>query len=505
MQDTTKLAATDLTPTENPKHDLSQEKNAADTLCLDILKSFENGDFKAWNSKQKPYTGHIYNADNLFITGSVEDVQSITEVAGPYTNVVALNLMTGMDFVNTIEGWRLTCIDEMGTVIICLDNTEASFKKSLEILQELLKVGIKGITYNLCEEYKTPHEAAAADPAQFAHNIQQAQEKAKAARLPDDLDNFLKQIQTEAYKPHSTGIEFLDSLLSGGIINQTLTLLMAAPGTGKTTLAQQTAEAIAATGKPVVFLNLEMSSAQMLAKTISSRLAEKGKCTTDANGNPADYDALKILQGYTWTAKEKAEITTEIEDYRRSVFKNIQYNPEGINSDLDRIGEYLDKIGEDAKTAGTQAPVVILDYLHLVSNSRGLDAQELIKQAVTMLKHYAEGYNTAVICIVAVNRESMKKGQLSINSGRDSSNIEYTADYIVTLNYYDFDQGKRDPQKDSDLAALQQERYRRMILRLPKSRFGQPGRYVKVYYHAAANRFISSTSMIPDGAKYFDE
>lgn len=501
MTDTNTLA-----PAENIKADLSQEKNETDTIYLEAIKSRENGDFRPLQGTHKPYTGRTYNGNIAFITGSVEDAKSIEAKTDSFTGAIALDTFTGADMTlaTTLAEWNgPDAQDGTGTAIICLDNTDQGRKKAADLLQAVQDLRIKAITYNICGTYKTPTEAATADPEQFTQAVQDAQEKAKAAHLPDSLDNFLAQIQTDAYKPSTTGLDFLDELLTGGLIKQTLALLMAAPGTGKTTLAQQAAEAIAKNGTPVIFLNLEMSEQQMLAKAISSRLAQQGIYTLDSNGNPADYDTLKILQGYTWTATERAAITAELDAYRHSIYKRLRYNPNNIGSDLDRITEYLTKTGENAKAAGTQAPVVILDYLHLVTTGRGLDAQELIKQTTTALKDYAIKYDTTALAIVAVNRKSMTEGQLSINSGRDSSAIEYTADYIITLNYYDFDQGKKDPQKDSDLAALQKERYRRMILRLPKSRYGQPGRYSKIYYNAAANYFLSG-DFIPDGAKDFD-
>lgn len=486
-------------PAEAKNADLSEEKNKNDKLYLDAKKEPAEAATEAHRGKQKPYTGRLYNGNTVFITGSIKDARSIEDKTASDTGAVALDTfenMPGTLFADTLATWNgPDWQNGTGTVIICLDNTEQGRTRSAALKEAIQELHIKCITHNICGSYKTPAEAAAADAAQFAHAVHDAQEKAKTAHLPDSLDRFLLQIQTEAYKPNSTGINFLDDLLAGGLIKQTLTLIMAAPGTGKTTLCQQAAEAIAATGKPVVFLNLEMSREQMLAKSISSRLAQKGQ----------DITALKVLQGYTWTAAEKEAITAEIDAYRQTVHGYLKYNPDGIGSDLDKISDYLTATGEKARAAGTPAPAVILDYLHLVSSNRGLDAQELIKQTTTALKRYAMDFDTLAIAIVAVGREAMKKGQLTMSSGRDSSNLEFAADYIITLNYYDIDQGKADAEKDSDLSRLQLEKWRRMILRLPKSRYGQPGRTAKAYFNAAGNYFLSVGGFIPEDAQPFDD
>ena len=465
----------------NKTDDLRKESGTADILPLNGTKARETADFTAQTALYS--TGTALNSEILFITGSENDARSI-EKAG--AAAVAKYTGSETDFVNFISDWKAWQF-EQGAVVICLKDQD----KATALLHDINDLNIKGI---VCDLHAAPAELAAADFAQFTQQIHDAQKKAIAAHIPDDLDAFIKTIQTDAYKPNKTGIDFLDDLLSGGVIKQTLTLLMAAPGAGKTTLCQQTAEAIAATGKPVIFLNLEMSKEQMLAKSICRRLAEKGH----------DIDTLKVLQGYSWTKKERELITAEVDSYRQSIYKYLQYNPDGISSRLEAIRDYLTAKGEQAKADGTQAPAVILDYLHLVS-SDGLDAQELIKQTVTMLKEYAIKYDSFIIAIVAVNRESMKKGQLSINSARDSSTLEYTADYIITLNYYGIDNGTADPQKDSDLAELRNNKYWQMILRLPKARFGKPGKYAKVYFNAAGSYFLPIDGFIPDGAEPFDD
>ena len=472
--------------TEKNGH-LRQETGTADSLPLDGIKSRETAE----NSPAEPYTaGNMFINETVFITGSIQDADAIARTGAA---AIAADTAGPFDLINLLTEWN-TAELEQGTAVICLDNTDAGRQRSAELLREVQGLHIKCMACNICNTHRTPAEASEKDYTQFAQDIQAAQEKAKAARLPDALDAFLDQIQTEAYKPNTTGISFLDDLLTGGIIKQTLTLLMAAPGAGKTTLCQQTAEAIAATGKPVIFLNLEMSKEQMLAKAISSRLAQKGK----------NINTLKVLQGYNWTDEERDLITAEVNDYRQNVYKYLQYNPDGISSDLDKIRDYLTDTGEKTRAAGTPAPAVILDYLHLVSTTKGLDTAELIKQTVTMLKDYAIKYDTFVIAIIAVSREAMKKGQLTMTSGRDSSNLEFTADYIITLNYYDIDQGTASADSDSDLAKLQAEQYRRMILRLPKARYGRPGKTAKVYFNAAGNYFLSG-DFIPDGAKPFDD
>ena len=65
----------------------------------------------------------------------------------------------------------------------------------------------------------------------------------------------------------------------------------------------------------------------------------------------------------------------------------------------------------------------------------GEDNISIIKKAMQTFKTYANENNTLVFIIVANNRDSNRSGQSDINSGRDSSNIEYGADVHMGIEY----------------------------------------------------------------------
>jgi replicative DNA helicase len=333
------------------------------------------------------------------------------------------------------------------------------------------------------------------DKSEVIRMIENAAQAVKQEATKDDITAFLERVQGEQYRPIATGLQFFDELLDGGPIRQSLLLLMAAPGTGKTTIVQQVAEEMAERKQPAIYLNFEMSREQMIAKAVSRRLYENKR---------KEYAATDILQGYKWPAELRAAILQDVEKYRAQIYPYLRYNPDGISSDLDTLQDYLRRTGDRAKAAGEPAPAVIVDYLHLISSSRGLDTAELIKQAVTGLKQYAVDYGTFVIAIVATNRTSNTAGRITLESGRDTSNIEYTADYQISLNYYDIDQGTVKADDPAAIADLQAEPWRRMILRVLKNRFGQPGKTAKVYYGAKCNYFFPKRGFIPEGAKPFD-
>lgn len=373
-----------------------------------------------------------------------------------------------------------------------------TMKRAEELNNGLRALNLQSVIYNVAGTYHDANDALQHDRAAFEKGIAAAIRELHR----DDLTDFWDKITTDAYKPYRTGLNFFDNLLGGGIIQQSLLLLMAAPGTGKTTLAQQLAETMAAQRKPVIYFNFEMSREQMLAKAISAKYYHNGGTKT----------ALQILQGYNWTADDRAQIERVIDEYRAQQYPYIKYNPAGTSSELNDLLQYLTATGEAAKAKGEPAPAAVIDYLHLIKSRDGLDTAELIKQAVTGLKQYAVNYNTFVIGIVATNRASNKGGRLTMESGRDSSNLEYTADYQISLNYDAIDSGKVKPDDIDKIAELQQAERRAMILRVLKNRFSQPGKSSQILFDAAHNifygtcdDFIPAAFVLDNGAPAFDD
>lgn len=422
----------------------------------------------------------VYKNPVIFVVEGFFDALSILEVGAA---AVALNSTTAVKRLLAIlaENPAPAAVK----FICCLDNDDAGSRANSDLIQGLAAQGYFTLRADITGTAKDANDALKADRAAFKAMIDAAIKEASR----DALTDFFDAIQGENYKPFPTGIQFFDRVLTGGMIRQTLLLLLAAPATGKTTLMQQVAESLAIHGTPVIYLNLEMSREQMLGKAVSRLLS----------GTETPLTALEVMQGYKWTPEQKKAVTGAVERYRRDILPRITYNPDGIGSELSQIRDYLTATGERAKAAGQQAPVVVLDYLHLVSDRNGLDVQELIKQTVEALKRYAIQYNTLAVAITATNRDSMKDGKITINSGRDSSNTEYTADYMLGLNYEDIDAGKVKPSESDKIAELQQQKPRRMIIRCLKSRFGIAGRSEKVAYDAAHNIFYGDGDFMPVG------
>lgn len=426
-------------------------------------------------NEQALYSG----AEYVFVVEGAFDALSLLEIG---QQAIATNSANNASKLLEILKEKPTA----ATLVICKDNdTDPNTREKINKYAAELEQGLNGlnITFkeaNITGTYKDANEALQGDKEAFKSLVEASIKK------ETDIDRFLISVQSEAYKPAATGLKFFDDLMNGGIVNKTVTVVLAAPAAGKTTLCQQIAEAIAKQKRPVIYLNLEMAKDQMLAKSISAMMARKNNYKT----------ALDILQGYRWNSVEKEQITAIAREYEQNILPYLKYKDAAeTGSGVNSILSYLEKLGTLAEARGKQAPVIVLDYLHLVTNDTGknLETQELIKQIIVGLKSYAIKHNTFVIAISATNRTS-NNGKLTLDSARDSSNIDYTGDYAISLNYEEIDNGTK---ATSDIDELQQESPRRMILRVVKGRFIATGKSVKVYYNAAYNMFYANDDFVP--------
>ena len=329
-------------------------------------------------------------------------------------------------------------------------------------------------------------------PAQEAS--QEAPAAPQGARSAVELfDSFMAKIQTDVYRPIPTGMAVIDDLLRGGIPRQAVVLLLAAPAAGKTAIAQQMFETAAAHGTDVIFLNLEMSREQLLARSLSRMIHRDG-------GNiPADV----VMEGYAWTDAQRRFIEPAAARYRAEIAPHMDYNPDGCGADLDSIMDTLNRAGEAAKAAGKPAPAICLDYLHLVrvQEARG-DLQEMIKIIMARLKSWAIQYDSYVLAISATNRTANSNGKISLYSGRDSSNLEYGADIVLSLNYKEVHEQGLDANDPDVIAALEKkDGTRDMIIQVLKNRMkGNAGQKRYLSFHAASGTFTATTDQTPPAA-----
>ncbi len=264
------------------------------------------------------------------------------------------------------------------------------------------------------------------------------------------VDAFFGEIQSRRFEPIPTGIDQLDRALQGGLERRTLVTIASAPGAGKTAIAQYILENMASKGYPIAYVNLEMDRSQLLSRSIA-RISYDHRRETGQE----PVTALKVKRGYSWNPYERDVIEYCVSWYKRQIAPSFHYittNPADvghIDNTMSDILSKLERVTAEYNAKGKPSPIICIDYLQFIDydlwktedGQRKPDNAESIKQILNALKRFAMEHDTVVIVITANNRASNSEGKASMDSGRDTSNIEYSGDVMLSLVYTAVEEG----------------------------------------------------------------
>lgn len=224
-----------------------------------------------------------------------------------------------------------------------------------------------------------------------------------------------------------TGLGGLDRALGGGMQPGRLVVLLGAPGSGKTTLANQIAEHMADSGRPVFYLTTEDSPAALLAKTLA-RLGD------------LDYGA--VLQGRT-ALREKIGAALLAVAARRSAVRLLYLEDAGrLTLDALKAMARVHFSRYDAVHAGESggAGLLVVDYLQRWARGlRGVpgesrELRELVSWLTEGLRGVARELNCTVLALASQNRASgYNAGGTALASAKESGDIEYAGDVLMAL------------------------------------------------------------------------
>ena len=238
------------------------------------------------------------------------------------------------------------------------------------------------------------------------------------------LESFLEGIKDEnLVKPIPTGFKLLDETLNGGI-KQGLYAIGAISSLGKTTLVHQIADNLSKDGHDVLFFSLEMDRFQMMSKSLS-RLSYQ---IAEEEGQDTDKFALchsDIVQAYKLQGKQTEMLDKAVDLYKANYARNIRYEY-GAKS-----GEEIARVVDNHIKYTEKKPIVIVDFLQYVKGTKQ-DARMATNENVAILKDLVVKHGIPVILISSFNRSSYKT-QASMESFKESGEIEYISDVLIGL------------------------------------------------------------------------
>lgn len=210
-----------------------------------------------------------------------------------------------------------------------------------------------------------------------------------------------------------TSIAWLDAMLSGWQRGD-LIILAARPSVGKTALAVQTSLHAALSGRPTLFLSLEMAGNQLTDRMLA---------------HLARVDMQRIRQ----PKQIEEDQWTRIGD----AGERIAEAPLLID---DTSGITVDAIGARVRQANAmnRLDLVIIDYLTQIIPPKAQSVTEGVQIITRTLKALAKEIQVPIILLSQLNRQGDSKP--SLTALRDSGAIEQDADVVIFLHRPNDDQ-----------------------------------------------------------------
>ena len=406
------------------------------------------GAMQLWNSAAMERAA----GEALFVTEGIFDALSLEELGFP---AVAL-----CGAANT--GKLVQKIDEYVPVawpekmILAGDSDAAGQGMNEKLREQLTARGIACAVLALPDGCKDVNEALVQD----RDALQAACEAAIAPQTVQEQltleDEFLAYLgRRGGAAVMSTGIAGLDKALDGGL-HAGLTVLGAVSSMGKTSLMLQMADTLAAAGRNVLFITIEMSRMELIAKSAVRGTRERARPLLD--GRLPENKVRSLISAYRQKTGGRVEL----------------WEP-----DAPLTPAFLD---EKVSTfcAQHESPVLFLDYLQLVAPARaGMTEKQTADAAVAMLKQLARRYDMPVMAASSLNREAYRPGSAEpgLSAFKESGSVEYSADLLLVLKY------RTDADKEIKTGP------RHLALTILKNRFGATGESIPLDYEPEKELF----------------
>lgn len=247
----------------------------------------------------------------------------------------------------------------------------------------------------------------------------------RALRVVNPLDVASGIYAMDGFEdPTPTGIARLDSVLDGGM-RPGLYALGALSSMGKTTLAVQIADHMAANGRGVLFVTIEQSARELEAKSLARMMRER-------SGDAAAASASEITsraRREAWPEAKTAALLDACDAYAATVAQRLRIL-EGTRQPT--VADVAAAARMMADHDG-RAPVVFIDYLQLLAPGEDRDTdKQAVDRNVMALRQMARDMRAPVFAISSLNRSSYSEG-VTLDSFKESGAIEYGCDVLIGL------------------------------------------------------------------------
>jgi replicative DNA helicase len=244
-----------------------------------------------------------------------------------------------------------------------------------------------------------------------------AEKKVSGAMVPmeDVLHEVFEMIENRGQRGIETGFFELDDMMNG-LQNGEMVIVAARPSMGKTAIAMNMIEHIAADSRlPCAIFSLEMSKQQLAQRMLCSR---------------GEIDAHKLRKGLL-QAHEYAHLANVVGELAKAPIW-VDDSPGLTPLDLRAKARRL-KLQHDVKC-------IMIDYMQLMDNPGVESRQQQISEISRGVKAVARELSIPVICLSQLNRASEGRDghRPRMSDLRESGSIEQDADVIMLLHREDY-------------------------------------------------------------------
>lgn len=282
--------------------------------------------------------------------------------------------------------------------------------------------------------------------------------------VADILDTHMQIVETRSQTDGfvtglSTGFVGLDKITTG-LHEGNLIILAARPAMGKTALALNIAKHVATMErKTAVIFSLEMGAEELIERMVASEGMVPGYHLKTGNLSTDEWKRLVHAQNNLYDTPIFVDDTAGI-----------------------RISEIRSKAKKLSQEMGGLG-IIIIDYLQLITGSKGENRQQIVSEISRELKILAKDLKVPVIALSQLSRavEQRQDKRPMLADLRESGSIEQDADIVAFLYreaYYQKEQA--DSQEANNVTELI----------LEKNRHGSLGT-VKLYFHKEYTKFSS--------------
>lgn len=404
------------------------------------------GAMQLWNSAAMERAA----GEALFVTEGIFDALSLEELGFPAVALCgAANTGRLMQALDAREA-------KPERVILAGDSDAAGQGMNGKLREQLTARGIACTVLALPEGCKDVNEALVQDRDALQAACKAAAAAQEVQQQPTLEDEFLAYLgRRGGAAVMSTGIAGLDKALDGGL-HAGLTVLGAVSSMGKTSLMLQMADTLAAAGRNVLFITIEMSRMELIAKSAVRGTRERARPLLD--GRLPENKVRSLISAYRQKTGGRVEL----------------WEP-----DAPLTPAFLDE-KVSAFCAQHESPVLFLDYLQLVAPARaGMTEKQTADAAVAMLKQLARRYDMPVVAASSLNREAYRPGSAEpgLSAFKESGSVEYSADLLLVLKY------RTDADKEIKTGP------RHLALTILKNRFGATGESIPLDYEPEKELF----------------